>query len=208
MLGNCCFPCCTMPFSTGEKLFAAPLHHFTNINQHSLPRRLCENSFVCRCRWVHKGICTAYALVWVLLFKRDALQPHNHHSTSQRFEHRVAESSQRQLEREWACAQVCTLYVMSASVCYCLSVPVCELLEWVFRPWREQEPANRYRRCNFLSSILEKIVATDRHLHKLSLQRLSYITCSDPSVKTNNSTCYFTQATPYNRLMPFLQPTE
>ena len=52
------------------------------------------------------------------------VQPHNHHSSLQRFEHGVAESSQRQLERERACAQAFAL--MFVTVCSCLSVAVYE----------------------------------------------------------------------------------
>lgn len=171
---------------------------------------------VCRCRLVRKGICRwmcvwINALVWVLHFKSDALQPHNHHSSSQRFEHRVAESSQRQLEREWACAQVRALYVMCVivSLWLCVScVNGCSVHKGNMR----QHIGRGFVISYHSSPALKKMISSDWRLSNLLLQIQSHATCSRPSMKINatpfsklcNSKCYFTQATPHNRLLPAL----
>ena len=81
----------------------------------------------------------------------------NQHSSSRRFEHKVAESSQRQLEREWACAWACAL--MFVAVCYCLCVTVLV--------------------CTWVST------STDRVLHQLLLQSESHATyCSSMKINT------------------------
>lgn len=80
----------------------------------------CARAFVGDYRWMWcLNKCTR---VWALLFESDALQPYNQ-SSSQRFEHGVAESRRRRLEREREREPVLS------SVRYCLSL--CVILYWV-----------------------------------------------------------------------------
>lgn len=143
---------------------------------------LYENRLVCGrackgiCGWllvnvVYMNKCTR---VWVLLFRSDALQPHNHHSPSQRFEHRVAESSQRQLEREWACAQVCALMFVTAR--YPLSSTANERVCWgCVYEWMSSYKGNMsggFVASYHLSLALKKMISSDDHLQSKSCNML------------------------------------
>lgn len=152
----------------------------------------------------------------MLHFKSKALQTHNNHSPSQRFEHRVTESSQRQLESE--SVSLCPCALMFVTVCYFLSVSVYELVcacacEWILshKGNMSQQIGRGFVVSYHPSPALKKIISSDQ-LHKLSFQSEIHATyCS--SVKINatpfselcHSKCYFTQATTFAHSSPWIK---
>lgn len=139
----------------------------------------CARAFAGDCWEICMNMCTH---VWVSLLKSDAPWAHNHHSSSQRFEHGVAESSQRQLEREWAWAQVCAL--MFVTVCYHLSVTACVLVlclsvwEWFVshKGNMSQQIGRGFVVSYHLSPALKKMISLYWRLHQLLLQSESHAT--------------------------------